>query len=103
MPRLEIHLQGGFVLDDVIVRVNGSEVVEKLAVTTDAITGLAGVIVAEAPDGQVTVRFAVPSRRIVEDVRVDATRTPFLGVGLARSGERLEARMVAEPFQYPPQ
>jgi hypothetical protein len=103
MPLLEIHLQKGFELDDVIVRVNGNEVVEYLAVTTNTLTGLAKVIRADAPEGPVTVRLAVPSRGIVEDVHVDATRTPFVGVGLAQSGERLETRLTAEPFDYPRQ
>ena len=100
MHRLEIHLQQGFVVDDVIVRVNGHEVVERLAVTTNPTTGLAEVIHAEAAKGKVRVRFAIPSRGIVADLTLDASLTPFLGVRLAPGGGALEMNPAALPFGY---
>jgi hypothetical protein len=102
MPLLEIHLQKGFELDDVIVRVNGNEVVEYLAVTTNTATGLAKVIRADAPEGQVTVRLAVPSRGIVEDIHVDA-RAPYVGVGCRKAASSSATRLTAAPFDYPRQ
>jgi hypothetical protein len=100
VPVLEIHLQRGFHVDDVIVRINGHEVVERLAVTTDPGCGLAEVIRAEAPAGPVRVRVAIPSRGIVEDFMADAGISPFVGVTLTQAGDRLETRHTSTPFHY---
>ena len=98
MPLLTIDLQNGFSNDEVIVRMDGAEVLRKSGVTTDLSVSLAESRQIEAPDHSVEVEIAVPSRKLKGAIRIDVARTPFLGVSVTEG--RLELRPSEKLFFY---
>ncbi len=64
MRRLAILLLEGFRDDKVVVRVDGTEVARRTAVTSSPLTGLAAELHLEVPDSARRLAVALPSRGI---------------------------------------
>ncbi|MFL6233406.1 MAG: hypothetical protein ACJ76N_09765 [Thermoanaerobaculia bacterium] len=82
MPKLTIDLQTGFSNDQVILRVAGAEVLKKSEVTTNLAISLAESCQTEVKETSVDVEVLVPSRGLKGAVKLDTTRTPYLGVSI---------------------
>ena len=90
MPTLTIDLQTGFSSDQVILRVDGAEVLKKSEVTTDLAISLAESCQTEVEGNSVDVEVLVPSRGLQGAVKLDVARTPYLGVSIVEG--RLELK-----------
>jgi hypothetical protein len=98
MAKLGIDLQDGFEGDDVVVKINGQEVMRRGDVSTKRILGLAGSHRAEVGNGPVTIEVSVPSRRIEHRLEVDASNDVYVGLSLVNG--RLEPIIRKKPFGY---
>jgi hypothetical protein len=95
MRTLTIDLQEGFAGDEVLVRVNGSEVARRSDVRTKRMVGLACSVDVPVPDGPVTLEVEVPTKGVRGAADV---RRSCVGVSVEGSGVRfIESD---EPFGY---
>jgi hypothetical protein len=91
MARLNVELRDGFRDDEVVVQVAGRAVLHERGVTDDGRVTLSRAAEVEVPDEPVEVEVAVPTRGLVERVRVDPERDRYLAA-------RIEAgRLILEP------
>lgn len=98
MVKLGIDLQDGFDGDEVIVTVNGSELLHQMGVSTKGILGLADSSELEVEDGPLTVEIEIPNRGIAERLNLDGTSIAYLGVSVA--DDKLRTFVAREPFGY---
>jgi hypothetical protein len=99
MPTLHIALQEGFSNDDVVVRVNGHEILRKSGITTRPQIGYADSIERELPPGRVTVEVSVTSRNTSSSEVIELTQPTYLGVSLDAAGAPTY-RTSLTPFGY---
>ena len=97
MPTVQVDLQEGFSGERVVVHV-GEQRLERQAVTTRAMLGLADTLRAEQPPGRTAVHVEVPDREISDTFEVDVSDDVYLGVSL--SGDALVPIVSAQPFGY---
>lgn len=95
---LHIALEDGFTGDDVIVRVDGHEVVRPQVQTRWQI-GLADSFELESDDRSCHVEVEVPARGAATALDVEADDEIWLGVSISADGD-LTPRVSPEPFGY---
>ena len=95
MPTLTIDLQEGFAGDEVIVRVNGREVVRRPGVKTKRMLGLAQSLEVPVPDGAVSLEIEVQAKRARGTTAVHHSH---LGVSLV--GNEVRFIEADKPFGY---
>lgn len=98
MPQLQIHLQEGFVDDDVVIRIDGHEEARESGVRTRMQTGMARIIELFVGDTTVEVGVDVPGRDLSGAKRIDASTIAQLGVSI--TGDELRFTTSAEAFRY---
>jgi hypothetical protein len=97
MAVLHLALEEGFDDDEVVVAVDGKEVVRANSVSTRMQIGLAQATDVPVDPGRHTV--AVSARGTTAQIEIDVEDELRLGISLGRSGE-LEHRVSREPFGY---
>jgi hypothetical protein len=93
-----IDLQEGFMDDTVAIRVGDREIFHQENVSTDFLLGVAGSVEARVPQGPVTVEVSVPSRRLFDVIKLDASPNAHLGVALRE--QQLQFRISDQSFTY---
>ena len=98
---MKVHFafQDGFVNDDVIVRVNGKEVIRESKLKgNDPLVPIATMrdIELDAATGNVDVE--VPSRGLSRSFDLDFRESPYLGIAIV--GGDIAMRRSARPFEY---
>ena len=97
MAVLHIALESGFSGDEVVVAVDGKEVL-RATLSTRMQIGLAEEVHVPVEPGRHTVR--VSARGAAADLEVDVEDELYLGASLSRSGDAIEHRVGAKPFGY---
>jgi hypothetical protein len=95
---LTIALEDGFVDDHVIVRVDGTVVLDEEHVRTRTQTGLAQLVEVPAATADGRVEVTLPGRALSTTVDVDPRQAPNVRVSV-RGGE-LVAGATATPLRY---
>jgi hypothetical protein len=95
MRTLTIDLQEGFAGDEVLVRVNGSEVARRSDVRTKRMLGLACSVEVPVPDGPVTLEVEVSTKSLRGATDVRRSR-----VGVSVEGGDVHFIQADEPFGY---
>ena len=98
---MQVHFafQDGFANDDVIVRVDGREVIRESRLQgNDPLVPLAAVrdVELEATAGKVNVE--VPSRGLSRSFDLDFRESPYLGIAIV--GGDIAMRRSSRPFEY---
>lgn len=99
MSRIHIAFQEGFSRDEVVLRIEGREVIRKMGVTTRLQIGLALAFDLEVPDEPFEVEVGVPTRSTSAKFRLDPSGPRHVGISLTSSGEPTHV-VSAEPFGY---
>jgi hypothetical protein len=97
MAVLHIALESGFSGDEVVVAVDGKEVLRETLSTRMQI-GLAEEVHVPVEPGRHTV--SVSARGAAADVAVQVEDELYLGASLSRSGDAIEHRVGPQPFGY---
>lgn len=99
-----VDLREGFTGQTVRLVAPGLAPVQLDAVRTRLQIGLAGSQALALPAGELTLRIELPTSDdqppLRQDVDLPATRPLWVGVSLARSADRLEVVVQAQPFGY---
>jgi hypothetical protein len=82
MTVIVIDLQDGFADDEVLILADGQEIFNKKGVDTDYSIGLAASVKFEVSEKQVTVEIIIPSRRLSDNIKIDGSSAPYLGVSI---------------------
>lgn len=99
MAALSVHLQEGFDVDRVIVRVDGRTQVRREQVTTRLLLGYAEIIEVPIPaEGEVTLQISLPRRRIAGTLTLRPKPTTNVGVNVV--GRELVFAVREQPFMY---
>lgn len=98
MAVLHIALESGFSGDEVVVAVDGKEVLHERSLSTRMQIGLADEVHVPVDPGRHTV--SVSARGAVADLEVDVADELYLGASLSRSGDAIEHRVGPKPFGY---
>lgn len=98
MAKLGIDLQEGFEGDEVIVKVNGADLLHQTGVRTKGVLGLADSAEVDVADGPLNVEICVANRGITRNVSVDGKGDHYLGVSL--QNDDLQTIVADEPFGY---
>jgi hypothetical protein len=98
---MNVHFafQDGFAADDVVVRVNGREVIRESNLSgRDPLVPVAVVrqVDLEAAAGKVNVD--VPTRGLSRSFDLDFRETPYVGIAIV--GNEIAMRKSARPFEY---
>lgn len=99
MQTLKIELQEGFRGDAVVIRVNGSEILQEDHVKTKLQIGFAAAITATVPDGKATVEVVLPAAGISGKIEPEVTAPTWVGVSLD-SARVLHFKISQTPFGY---
>lgn len=95
---IRIDLQKGFKDDVVIVKVNQKEFFRKEGLSTMAVLGVADSFEVDVPKGTYSIEVSLPLRNIHGEIRLDASKTAFLGVSI--EGERVNYNISQKEFTY---
>jgi hypothetical protein len=98
MAKLEVHLQGGFMGDEVTAALDGREVYHGRNVKTHPLLGLAAQFRCERGDGPSELTLSIPNRGLTDTIPLDAGAPEFLGVSI-RAGQ-VVAKPSARRFAY---
>jgi hypothetical protein len=99
MTAVHFALQDGFADDEVIVRVNGKEVVRQSNVRSqDPVIPFAAAKDVSIDQSSGTVAVDVPTRRMSQSFTVDFKEYPYLGIAIA--GNAITLRKSGRPFEY---
>jgi hypothetical protein len=98
---MQVHFafQDGFVDDDVVVRVNGREVIRESKLNgRDPLLPVAAIrnLELDVTTGNVTIE--VPSRGLSRSFDLDFRESPYLGIAIV--GADIALRRSARPFEY---
>lgn len=99
MPTLHLHLREGFVGERVVVHAGDVPVLDEPNVRTRTQLGLAATREVTVPAGAVALRVELPGRGRTHTERVDAARTPWIGVSVDAAGE-IDVVCTTEAFGY---
>jgi hypothetical protein len=94
---LHITMEEGFEDDEVVVALDGAELLRR-SLSTRMQIGRAGAVEATVEPGAHTV--SVSARGAAAQIPVEVEDELFLGVSLSRSGDAIEHRVSREPFGY---
>ena len=98
---MKVHFafQDGFVNDDVIVRVNGKEVIREAKLKgTDPLVPIAAMHDVELDAATGNVNVEVPSRGLSRSFDLDFRESPYLGIAIV--GGDIALLRSARPFEY---
>jgi hypothetical protein len=98
---MQVHFafQDGFANDDVIVRVNGREVIrESQLKSQDPLLPIATTRSVELEGTTGNVNVEVPSRSLSRSFDLDFRESPYLGIAIV--GGDIAMRRSARPFEY---
>lgn len=101
---MKVHFafQDGFVNDDVIVRVNGKEVIREARLKGNdplvPIAAMRDVEIDELDAATGNVDVEVPSRGLSRSFDLDFRESPYLGIAIV--GGDIAMRRSARPFEY---
>jgi hypothetical protein len=99
MTTVHFALQDGFTDDEVIVRVNGKEVVRRSNVQSqDPLIPFAAAQEVGVDQSSGTVSVDVPTRRMSQIFTVNFEEYPYLGIAIA--GNQIMLRRSERPFDY---
>lgn len=98
MNRFEIHLQGGFRDDNVVIWADGKELGEVLSARTHPASGLATIVGSPWPRCCVRLGIVIPNRRLRREIHLDPAATPHLGISIDRN--RIRFQVSLQPFCY---
>jgi hypothetical protein len=99
MGKLGIHLQNGFDGDEVVVRVNGNELMRRNDVRTRRILGLAAHEEFEVGDGPLSLDVSIPGRGVEKHIELDeGGNERYVGLSLEDGDLRVIQR--STPFGY---
>lgn len=99
MQTLKIELQEGFQDDAIVIRVNGSEVMQQDHVKTRTQIGFAAATTATVPAGKATLDVALPAAGISGTFEADIQAPTWIGISL--DGARvLHFKISQAPFGY---
>ena len=99
MTLLHIALQEGFVDDTIVVTVNGTEVFRKTGVNTRHQIGLADSFELDISEDNVTVSVSLPSRDLLNSIRINLPFPLFLGVSITME-DQVSFSISSTPFGY---
>jgi hypothetical protein len=99
MGNLHIALQDGFRNDFVMIKVDGREVYNKHAITTNLVISLADTVDVSTTGPTTLVEVDIPSRKISAKTSVRISDTPYLAVSI-QSEDGIEMVPSKEPFRY---
>ena len=97
MAALHVALEEGFEDDEVVVAVDGEELLRQ-SLSTRMQLGLAKAVDAPVEPGPHTV--AVSARGVSAEIAVEVEDELYLGISLSRSGDAIEHRVSPQPFGY---
>jgi hypothetical protein len=98
---MQVHFafQDGFSNDDVVVRVNGREVVRESGLTgRDPVLPIAAVRDLELAERAGKVQIEVPTRGLARSFDVNFAETPYVGIAIV--GGKIALRRSLTPFTY---
>ncbi len=99
MTLLHIAFQKGFVQDSIILRVNGTTVLEQLHVQSRWQTGFACEVDLPVAQGAIALLVVIPTRTESKTIHLEITEKTYLGISLTSSGS-ITYMVSARPFEY---
>ena len=98
---MQVHVafQDGFANDEVVIRVNGREVIRETSLSgRDPLVPVAAVRQVEIAPAAATMRVDVPTRGLSRSFDVNFRESPYLGVAIV--GDEIMLRRSSRPFEY---
>src|SRR5262245_32214628 len=98
MSKLRVDFQEGFTHDQIDLRINGQERLQKEGVTTNLLLGLASSVEIEVPPGRVTIDIKIPTKNLAKTISLECSGSEYLGVSIENG--RIEHIVSQQPFGY---
>ncbi|HKR13807.1 MAG TPA: hypothetical protein VJT15_17210 [Pyrinomonadaceae bacterium] len=98
MSKLRVDFQEGFAHDEIDLRINGQERLQKEGVTTNPLLGLASSEEVDVPEGSVTIEIKIPTKNLAKTISLESSGSKYLGVSIANG--RIEHIVSQNPFGY---
>lgn len=98
MPKLRVDFQEGFAADEVDIRINGRDSLNKKGVTTKRMLGLATSSEVEVPDGPIKVEIEVLTKNLSKTILLNSPDSAHLGVSI--QGGEIKFIVSRKPFGY---
>lgn len=97
--QIQVAFQDGFANDDVVIRVNGREVLREPGLSgRDPLVPVAAVRQIEIEPAAGQVQVDVPTRGLSRGFDVNFRESPYLGVAIV--GNEITLRRSSRPFEY---
>ncbi|HEX6718236.1 MAG TPA: hypothetical protein VF088_14050 [Pyrinomonadaceae bacterium] len=98
MSKLHVDFQEGFARDEIDLRINGQERLQKEGVTTNLLLGLALSAEIEVPDGRVTIEIKIPTKNLAKTISLESSGSEYLAVSIENG--KIEHIVSQKPFGY---